>query len=169
MPGGRPSKYTQKLADEICALLAEGRSLRTICLADNMPDKRSVFRWLRTNDEFCHQYARAKEESADALTEDMLDISDNSVNDYLITLADAIREKPSSEWTEEDIKVLAIKAAPEQIQRSRLRVDTRKWIASKLKPKKYGESSQIALTGKDGGPIETKALQIGFVGSAEET
>ena len=117
---GRPSSYTQELADEICEGLADGKSLRTVCLADDMPDKRTVFRWLRTNAEFCHQYTRAKEESADALSDEMLDIADDGTNDRIET-----DSGPSPNQ--------------EHIQRSRLRIETRKWIASKLKPKRYGD------------------------------
>jgi len=129
-PVGRPSKYSQELADRICSELAEGISLRAICKPDDMPHKATVFRWLRTHDEFRDQYAKAKEESADALLEDMLYIADDGTED---------------------------------VQRSRLRVDVRKWAASKLKPKKYGDTSQLQLTGAGGGPIEYKPLPIEFV------
>jgi len=110
MPAGRPTTYTQELADEICSQLAEGISLRTVCKPDSLPSKTSVFRWLRTHDEFRDQYARAKENSADALLEDMFHIADDK---------------------------------DEDVQRSRLRVDVRKWAASKLKPKKYGDSTRL--------------------------
>lgn len=121
----RPSDYTQELADNICAQLANGLSLRTVCLADDMPDKSTVFRWLRTNKEFCDQYTRAKEESADALVEEMLDISDDGANDYM-----------TRDYTNGGSEMVV---DHDHISRSRLRIDTRKWIASKLKPKKYGE------------------------------
>jgi hypothetical protein len=41
---GRPSKYTKALGDRICAQIAEGKSLRTICDNPDMPDKATVFR-----------------------------------------------------------------------------------------------------------------------------
>ena len=71
----------------------------------------------------------AKEESADALVEDILDIADDGSNDWM-----AVHGKDGSE---------AWKLNGEHVQRSRLRVDTRKWIASKLKPKKYGEKIEV--------------------------
>ena len=120
---GRPSTYTQEIADEICGQLAEGTSLRTICLADDMPAKSTVFKWLREQEGFSDQYARAKEESADALVEEILDIADDGSNDWME------RENKDGSTT----TVLN----GEHVQRSRLRVDTRKWIASKLKAKKY--------------------------------
>jgi hypothetical protein len=119
---GRPSDYTQELADSICARLAEGMSLRTICKADDMPDASTVFRWLRTKEDFCEQYTRAKEESTEALSEDMLEIADDKDGDP---------------------------------QRDRLRIETRKWLASKLKPKKYGDKVDLTHSGPGGKPIET--------------
>ena len=127
MPVGRPSEYTQDIADRICARLSDGESLRSVCRDEGMPDKASVFRWLRTHQEFCDQYAIAKEESAESHADDIKDIADDISKDYEIVDGE-------------------VRVNNEAIQRSRLRVDTRKWIASKLKPKKYGE--RIEHTGE---------------------
>jgi len=121
---GRPSIYTQDLADELCERLVEGLSLRSICQADDMPGTRTVFRWLRDNEEFKAAYNLAREAQADTLADQILDIADDSSGDVK---ADG-------------------SANPESVQRARLRVDTRKWIASKLKPKVYGERQQIDAT-----------------------
>jgi hypothetical protein len=138
---GRPSEFTPELADLICARLADGQSLRAICRADEMPDKSTVFRWLRSNLEFRDQYTRAKEESADALTDEMLEISDDATNDWM-------------ERHNEDGSNIGWQVNGEHIQRSRLRIETRKWLASKLKPKKYGD--KVALSGdSEGDPIRT--------------
>lgn len=93
-----------------------------------MPDKTTVFKWLRERPEFLAQYARAKEESADALADEMLDIADDGSNDWM-----ELHHRENVGWVENG----------EAMQRSRLRVDTRKWIASKLKPKKYGEKLDL--------------------------
>lgn len=134
-PVGRPSGYTQEIADEICTQLAEGNSLRTVCKAESMPCVKTVFTWLRIYPEFLQQYEKAKEESADLHAEDMLDIADNGSNDWM---------------SANDPENPGFKLNGEHINRSRLRVDTRKWIASKLKPKKYGDKSTTELTGADG-------------------
>jgi len=141
MPAGRPSEYTEELADNICAQLSDGASLRTTCLSDDMPDKSTVFRWLRTHEEFRDQYARAKEESADALTDEMLDIADDGSNDWMKRHG----KEDEEYWV----------ANGEHIQRSRVRIDVRKWIASKLKPKKYGDKLMHGGD-PDGSPIEMK-------------
>lgn len=122
---GRPSIYTQELADRICAELAGGKSMRTVCKQDDMPSMDCVFRWLREKPEFNEQYVKAKAESADALVEEMMDIADNGENDWMVRHGKDGEES----WV----------VNGEHVQRSRLRLDTRKWIASKLKPKKYGD------------------------------
>ena len=127
MGEGRPSKFSKELADTICEQLAQGKSMRTVCATDDMPDMATVFRWLRTNDEFCKQYARAKEESTDAMAEEILDLSDGG-----LAVVKGMAEKKSS--------------AAAQIVR--LQVDTRKWLMSKMKPKKYGDKSEVDLTSK---------------------
>lgn len=142
----RPSEFTQQVADLICSQLAEGLSLRTVCKAEDMPCKATVFNWMRTYPTFLDQYARAKEESADALVEEIMDIADEGSNDWMES-----HDKENPGW----------RANGEAIQRSRLRVDTRKWVASKLKAKKYGEKLESTLVGANGGPIETKtALDV---------
>ena len=73
---GRPASYVKEVADDICLLLAQGESLRKICERPGMPPSRTVHRWLQENDEFCQQYARAREAQADYLLDDILDIAD---------------------------------------------------------------------------------------------
>jgi hypothetical protein len=134
MPGGRPTDYTQALADDICAQLSTGLSMRTVCNPDDMPDKSTLFRWIRSNEEFRDQYARAKEESADALIEEIMDIADDGSNDWM-------------ERQDKDGAVIGWQLNGEHVQRSKLRVDTRKWAASKLKPKKYGDKLDLTTGG----------------------
>jgi hypothetical protein len=89
-------------------------------------------------DDFLKKYNRAREEQADYLAEEMLEISDEGMNDYIETFKDGS---------------VRVRVNDEHISRSRLRVDTRKWIASKLKPKKYGDKIQSEVSGPDGAPL----------------
>lgn len=131
---GRPSLYTPELADAICAEIAIGYSLRTICKAESMPCVATIFNWFRTHPGFLEQYEKSKEIQADALAEEMLDIADDGTNDWMEKLnADSV---PIG-WV----------LNGEHVQRSRLRLDARKWIASKLKPKKYGDHSTVEHKG----------------------
>ena len=75
---GRPSVFTQELADEICLRLADGQSLREICKAEDMPSRRTVHRWLFKDKAFCHQYTQARESQADRIIEDLLHIADTT-------------------------------------------------------------------------------------------
>lgn len=113
---GRPSDYTDEKAAEICDLIASGKALSSICKAEGMPGVTTVFRWLDAHEQFRKDYARAREAQADFLAEETLEIADDSAKDF----------------TGEGFN-------SEHVQRSRLRVDTRKWWASKVAPKKYGE------------------------------
>lgn len=130
---GRPSDYTQEIADAICERIADGESLRKICSEPDMPNKATVFRWLAIHKTFSDQYAKAREAQADALFDEILDISDDGRNDYMESV--------------DDDGGVAYKLNGEHIQRSRLRVDARKWMAGKLRPKKYSDKLEVEHSG----------------------
>lgn len=138
--GGRPSEFTQEMADEMCAELSEGKSLRTVCHPEHRPSTVTFFNWIRTYPQFLTQYDRAKQEAADMLVEEMLDIADENCNDKRTVIDKHGNEREVTDW--------------EVVGRSKLRVDTRKWIASKLKPKKYGD--RLDLGNSDDKPLEIK-------------
>jgi len=140
---GRPTSYTPKRAIAICALLAEGRSLTGICKADNMPSIMSVYRWLAVNASFRELYARAREDQADTLADEIVDIADDGSRDYVKDATDKIV------------------VDHDHIARSRLRVDARKWVAAKLKPKKYGDRLDL---GGSGVPVSFQLIGSDKVG-----
>lgn len=133
MAGGRPTIYDQKIVEEICERLSEGESLRRICLDDHMPKKSTVFRWLTEKPEFRDQYAYSREVQAEFYADEINDIADDASNDYMETV--------------DAEGAVSYRLNGEHIQRSRLRIDTRKWIASKLKPKKYGDKVEVEHSG----------------------
>jgi hypothetical protein len=144
---GRPTKYTPELCDLICTQLAAGMSLRTVCEPKSMPSAVSVFAWMRKYPDFLKQYARAKVESADALVEEMLDIADDGRNDWM-------------EVFDKEGECVGYKVNGEHVQRSKLRVDTRKWAASKLSPKKYGDKLDLNHDVKEGGVLHELFAQL---------
>ena len=75
---GRPSSYSQEVADEICKRIGDGESLNSICRDDKMPGRNTVRVWLRDRLEFRAQYARAREDQADTFVDEIKDIADNS-------------------------------------------------------------------------------------------
>ena len=117
---GRPTKYTQEIADKICAEITMGKSLAKIQRESAEEGIKfsivSVFSWLRLNEDFLKNYTRAKGEQAELFAEQIIDIADLEMP----RLADG-------------------KIDGGLINQNRLRVDARKWVASKLKPKKYGD------------------------------
>jgi len=112
---GAPSTYSIEKAKEICAWIASGQSLKAYCRQPNTPSVPTVYAWRAAHDEFANLYARAREDQADALAEEILDIADDSKLD------------PNDR---------------------RVKIDARKWIASKLKPKLYGDHVRADVTGK---------------------
>lgn len=133
----RSTEYTPEIADAICERLSGGESLRAICCDVDMPAQSTVFKWLSEQKQFSEQYARAREAQADYMADEILQIADDGKNDTY--LDDEGRSR-----TDQDV-----------IARSRLRVDARKWLASKMAPKKYGDKITQELTGPNGGAVET--------------
>lgn len=115
--------YTDEIADKICDIIAtSNKGLSTICAEEGMPSRSSVHKWLKANESFADKYARAKQDQADLLAEEILTISDDGAKD-------------SSE------------GGYVTLQRHRLMVDARKWVASKLKPKSWGDKLDVTSGG----------------------
>ncbi len=142
MPAGRPSTYTDELAAKILGRIANGESLRSICEYDDMPARSTVFKWVFEKKEFSDQYDKARAMQAEGMADEILDISDDGTNDWM-------------ERRNDDGEITGYQVNGEAIQRSRLRVDARKWVASRLLPKKYGD--KLAVGGDpDAPPIQTE-------------
>ena len=118
---GRPSSHTPEIAAEICERMAKGETLRQICRDDHIPAATTVHGWVKSVDGFSEQYAHAREALIAHWADEIVEIADDGSHD---TITDEEgRERPDNEW----------------ISRSKLRVDTRKWLLSKLKPGQYGD------------------------------
>lgn len=154
---GRPSGYTQEIADVICERLANGESLRRICEGEDMPHLATVMRWLGANKDFCEQYARARELQAEFIFDQMAEIADDGTNDWMASNA------PDCE---------GYKFNSEHVSRSKLRIDTRKWMLAKMAPRKYGDKQQIDHVSSDGSmqpasPEEAMTRIMGVLAIAE--
>lgn len=138
-PRGRPSSFTEKVWNIIIDQLMDGVSLRRICREDSMPDRSTVNRWIVSDQDIHDQYARARDIGMDALVDEILDIADDGENDYV-------------KYYDNEGNA-AYKINGEFVGRSRLRVESRKWYASKLAPKRYGERIHQEISGPDGAPL----------------
>ena len=106
---GRPSGYSEDLADTICQEIMAGKSLRLICAMEGMPAASTVYAWLGQYPVFQDMYARAREVQADVLADEILEIADSDLDP----------------------------------NRARVMIDARKWLAGKLRPKKYGDRVEL--------------------------
>ena len=124
---GRPTQYSAALGQEICDVIASSsKGTKRLC-TDNphWPCQDTLFTWLKRYPEFSEQYAQAKICQIELLVDEIMEISDDASQDQYVN----------------EIGVLV--PNPPAINRARLKVDTRKWLASKLVPKVYGNKIDI--------------------------
>lgn len=137
-----PEKKAQAV-DTIIQRICEGESLRSILTyADKnvLPSMRTFLRWVSEDEDLRQQYARAMEVRSEAMFEEILEISNEANADIDIT---------------EDGK---IRVVGEAVQRSRLKIDARKWMLGKMNPKKYGDKVDIT---SDGEKVNTTIINLG--------
>ena len=119
---GRPTKYTSTLAEEICTVISSSsQGIKVLCQEHpHWPNKDTIFTWLRDNKDFSDQYARAKQVQIECVVDELLEIADDDSGDRVLGTDGQVHFNSQA------------------IQRARLRIDTRKWLACKLVPKVYG-------------------------------
>ena len=126
-------QYDEAIAEEICERIACGESLNKLAGSEGFPAQSTVYKWLLRVPAFAEKYARAREAQMEAMAVEILEIADDTSGDTMtVKRGDYETEVANNEW----------------INRSRLRVDTRKWLMSKLQPKKYGDKITQELTGE---------------------
>jgi hypothetical protein len=134
----RPTIFSEEITSIVCDRLASGESLRSICRDEDMPAITTIMRWLITKEpqfiEFRQQYEIAREIQAETLADELLDIADDGTNDWVERFD---KDGGDSTYT----------LNGEHVQRSRLRVDTRKWYLSKVLPK-FADKQHIDHTTK---------------------
>jgi len=118
---GRPTKYTDEKADELCALIAEGNSAVRACKQVGVP-LTTFYNWQRERPDFLGQVTRARDDQADTFADQLCDIAEYD----------------------------------EDVQRAKLKIDARKWVASRMKPKRWGDRQAIEHTGEDGAPLSIR-------------
>ena len=126
-------QYDEAIAEEICERIACGESLNKLAGSEGFPAQSTVYKWLLRVPAFAEKYARAREAQMESMAHEILEIADDTSGDTMtVKRGDYETEVANNEW----------------INRSRLRVDTRKWLMSKLQPKKYGDKITQELTGE---------------------
>lgn len=131
--GNTTKRFEDGIIEDVLAEIASGRSLRSVCSDNGMPSVKTFLGWIKDDEDVLgKQYARACEMRADAIFEEVLEIADDGINDTYT--------KDGNEITNHDV-----------IARSRLRVDARKWMLGKMRPKKYGD--KVTHVGDETQPI----------------
>lgn len=141
--------YTDEIANDICVKISEGNSLTSICKDPNMPSLPTVYEWLRANESFAKLYARACDDRTEGEIEEIKELE-----------LECLREVKECE----DPKI-----ANAIVQAYKLRIESRKWVASKMKPKKFGDKLDITSNNEtisrtiDIQPVALNSLPIGNV------
>lgn len=142
--------YDTETAATICERLAAGETLRQICRSEGMPAESTVRLWaLDDREGFAAQYARAREIGYQSMADELLEIMDDGQNDWMC--------RAQAGFAEDDPRRFSWQLNGEHINRSRLRVEGRKWLLSKALPKIYGD--KVALTDGDGGPLIVQVVK----------
>ena len=132
----RPSTFTDDLFASILEHIADGESLRAICRDDGMPAAQTVLRWIKASPDLQRSYAIATEVRADMIFDELLEIADDARNDLV-------------EKVGRDGQVQGFAVDAENIRRSALRIEARKWTLARMAPKKYGDRVDVNHGGQD--------------------
>lgn len=125
-----PDLTFEEKFEYVCKEVENGRALRKAC--PEFMGLEKFYEMLKSNSELAKRYAHACDARADKIFDDMLSISDDNSRDTFI-------DDKGVERTDNDV-----------IQRSKLMVDTRKWVLAKLAPKKYGDKTEVDHKSSDG-------------------
>lgn len=122
----------EKAITDICIMIEQGKSLKNII--DNssrtdIPSWNQFYNWLRENESYREKYAHATNVRADKIFEEILEIADSQENDVI--------ETNNGKVTNHNV-----------INRNRLQIDARKWMLSKMNPKKYGDRVDVTSDGE---------------------
>lgn len=126
-------KYTpsqvKTLFKKVIAEVEKGKALNHLLGTSGFPSRRKFYEWIREKEDLRERYARACEIRAEAIFDEIIQIADDDTNDTEYTESGA---KVNSEW----------------VNRSRIKIDARKWVLSKMQPKKYGDKLDVTSDNK---------------------
>jgi hypothetical protein len=118
---GRPSTFTDQIFDTICERLENGEVLKAICKDDEMPDRSTVLRWIAADDGKRRRYDLARQACVEFWSDEIIQIATDGSRDTMVD--EKGRARCDHEW----------------VARSRLRIDTIKFLMTKINPLKWGD------------------------------
>lgn len=143
-----------RIVNQVCGRILSGGAVRNIMKDSELPDFSTLLEWVSVDEVKSKQYSRAMELRGELLFEEMIDICDDGSNDWM-------------ERFNREGEVVGWQVNGEHVQRSKLRVDTRKWYLSKLNPKKFGDKTDLTSGGEK---LQTTIIHLGNgVNPADET
>jgi hypothetical protein len=151
----RRMPFTQEMADLVCERIAvDGHSLKEIGRDLSMPSTGTILHWAATIPSFTDQYTRARERLLEHWAEDTIDIAD--------TTHEGVKTEISDKFGIKEIH-------GDMVEHRKLRIEARKWLLSKLAPRKYGEKLDLNLGGQDGGsPIQYEDVRASNLAAIEQ-
>jgi hypothetical protein len=151
MAGGRPTKYTKLLANEICRRIASGRTTLSVSKDEDMPNRSTIIDWTYQHEEFSIMYDAARKKLYDHWADEIVDEACDESRDY----QKRKRTKISNDG-KKTIKEIIEETVSDNTAtgRDRLKVDSKKWLLSRLLPKQYGDKIEQQITGKDGAEFQ---------------
>ncbi len=129
----KPWPYDPNIGEDICARISAGEALVEICACKGMPSRHTVYRWLHSTPRFGDSYARARVAQMSCWADEIITIADDATNDYMDRTVNGRTERVLD---------------PENINRSKLRIETRKWIMAKIASKVFGDKIQVDQTAR---------------------
>ena len=128
-PRKSPVQRSQALLATICREIAEGRSLRSVCRDEGMPNLATVMRWINEDADFSRAYDVAREMRGDRFGEQVADIAQDTLNGLI---------DPNA---------------------ARVAGDLLKWSAARMAPKKYGDRIEQTVKVADAGQEHLDAVR----------
>lgn len=141
---GRPSKFDEALADEICRRLSDGEPLRQICRDDHMPHWTTVYDWIDARPELSLRIARSRERGEEAIMQDCLRIADTPL------IGEEVEE------SEMGVKV----KRGDMLGHRRLQIDTRLKLLAKWNPRKWGDKVDLNHGGQENNPVQVQTKVV---------
>jgi len=151
---GRPSEYTDELADDICQLIIQGHSVRKIADTDVMPTESTIYLWLSKFPYFSEKYGAAVQHRTNKYMEECVDLSDNMPDGIKFMGLDGRlyeRDEVLQLTVQERAmaQLVPIGLSNELINKRKLQIDTRLKASAQMHPRKYGSKTDLTTNGKD--------------------
>jgi hypothetical protein len=148
----RPRKFTPEIEAELLERLALGETVSQICAEEKFPVHSYVFEKAAQDTDFGDKYVRAREIGYLKMAEEILEIADDGRNDWMTKRVGG-----------EEIRVVDREA----VERSKIRLDTRKWLLSKALPKVFGDKLDVNAKHEAGDSFKALWAALGKEGASK--